>query len=87
MDHSGEIRTLAARPDGKAIATVSPDGIIRLWDALTSRLIARQQAPESRNGRFELAFHPAGTMLVSGLPRRRRCGGSMERRSSSRLSP
>jgi WD40 repeat protein/serine/threonine protein kinase len=67
MQHSDSVRALVARPDGKAIATMSQDGVIWLWDALTTRLIAKQQghAPALV---FQMAFHPAGTVLVSAAP-------------------
>jgi eukaryotic-like serine/threonine-protein kinase len=82
MDHSSEVRSLAARPDGKAIATVGPDGVVRLWDALNTRLIAKQQVLDSRNGRFELAFDPAGTTLALACP-----DGAVQRYNGATLEP
>jgi WD40 repeat protein/serine/threonine protein kinase len=64
MKHTEIVSTLAARPDGKAIATASTDGTIWLWDALTTRNIAKH-AGHDRALRFELAFHPSGSTLFS----------------------
>jgi WD40 repeat protein/serine/threonine protein kinase len=64
MNHSTEVRSLASRPDGKAFATIATDGVLRLWDAFTTRLIA-QQGGHNLSRRVELAYQPAGTMLVS----------------------
>ena len=54
---------MAARPDGKAIATVTVDGGVWLWDALTTRSIAHSPGHGAET-HFELAFNPAGTVLV-----------------------
>ena len=64
LQHSDFVRDLAARPDGKAIATVSQDGVVWLWDTLTMRLIAKQQGHESGR-QFDVVFNRAGTVLIS----------------------
>ena len=64
MQHGDGVRSIAARPDGKAIATVTADGAVWLWDASTTRSIAHAQG-HGAGTRFEILFNPAGTMLVS----------------------
>jgi WD40 repeat protein/serine/threonine protein kinase len=81
MKHTAEVRDLAARPDSKAIATVSFDGVVWLWDAVTTRPIAHSQGhPPGIN--FELAFNPAGTVLVTSA-----ADGSIRRWNGGTLEP
>jgi eukaryotic-like serine/threonine-protein kinase len=81
MEHSDGVRALAARPDGKAFATASGDGAVSLWDALSTRLIARQPA-HRQVARYELAFNPAGSVLVSSSQ-----DGTIRLYSGSTLDP
>ena len=65
MQHSAAVRRMAARPDGKAIATIDRRwrrlALGRLDDAL-DRSSASTCAPEPISS---FAFNPAGTVLVS----------------------
>ena len=65
MQHGAAVRAMAARPDGKAIATVDRRrrrlAVGRLDDALESRTPQGHGA----GSQFELAFNPAGTVLVT----------------------
>jgi eukaryotic-like serine/threonine-protein kinase len=81
MQHSAAVRAIAARPDGKAIATISADGGVWLWDALTTRSVAHQQA-HGAGTHFELAFNPAGTVLVSSA-----ADGTMRLWNGANLEP
>ena len=50
-------------PDGKAVASASRDGTIRLWDCATGRLI--KLLGRHKNAAFSLAFQPGGRELAS----------------------
>ena len=50
-------------PDGKAVASASRDGTIRLFDSATGRLI--KLLGRHKHAAFSLAFHPEGRELAS----------------------
>ncbi|MEA3209837.1 MAG: hypothetical protein QOE70_2894 [Chthoniobacter sp.] len=61
--HDGWIRQLAISPDGRHLATCGRDRFLRLWNAESGALAAEHQAGEDL---YAVAFHPTGTMVVSG---------------------
>jgi hypothetical protein len=61
--HGGMVRALAFSPDGKTIATCSPDRTVRLWDAATGR--ERALLKGHHNEVQSVAFSPDGTLLAS----------------------
>jgi WD40 repeat protein len=58
------LRALACRPGGGIVATGGGDGVVRLWDANTGKLL---NALVGHDGLVEeLAWSPNGTLLASG---------------------
>src|SRR5205085_2044823 len=55
-------QSVALAPDGKTIATGSPDGL-RLWDAETGQEIRRFDG--GMRGVVSVAFSPDGTLVVT----------------------
>src|SRR5207248_1360931 len=55
LQHSDQVRALAASPDGKLIATGCIDGMVHLWDAATGQL--KRKHP-SQNEICVVAFGP-----------------------------
>ena len=51
-------------PDGKILATSSPDGMIRLWDVATRQTIRLLSRPDVTLS--DVAFSPDGKILASG---------------------
>src|SRR4051794_10075152 len=46
LRHPGNVEDLAFAPDGKTLAAVGQDGVIRLWDVATGEQRARFPLPE-----------------------------------------
>jgi WD40 repeat protein len=59
------VRTLAASPDGKLLASSSLDDTVRLWDAATGQQIYRLPGHGELGGWRALAFTPEGKRLAS----------------------
>jgi WD40 repeat protein len=59
------VRTLAASPDGKLIASSSLDDTLRLWDAATGKQIYRLAGHGDMGGWRALAFTPDGKRFAS----------------------
>src|SRR4051812_44066695 len=62
--HTSGVRALGFSPDGKTLAAVQSDGVVRVWDLPTGRTVA------TLGGLGEvvrtLAFSPDGTTLATG---------------------
>lgn len=59
----GEVQALAWRPDGSQIAAFCNDGILKVWDAATSRELAVLRGHTQRL--YDLAWSPDGAYLAS----------------------
>jgi WD40 repeat protein/serine/threonine protein kinase len=62
--HTGAIWGVAYSPDGTRLATASPDGTVKLWDAITGQEVRTLKGHTSPV--FSVAFSPDGTRLASG---------------------
>ena len=63
FQHGGAILSLCYSPDGRAIASTSRDGSLRLWEAKTGRQIRRFEAGGVLNA---VVFSPDGKRLAAG---------------------
>jgi len=63
--HTSTVTSVAFSPDGKALASSSDDGTIRLWDLATHRQIGRPLTGGSGSV-LSVAFSPNGQTLASG---------------------
>jgi WD40 repeat protein len=60
--HNGEVVALEFSADGKALATTSRAGVVKLWDTATFKL---KQTPTGRQGGVDLVqFSPDGKTLI-----------------------
>ncbi len=62
--HDGWVRAVASNPDGKLIASVGNDLMVKLWNAGDGKLVREMRGHESHI--YNVAFHPDGKRLVSG---------------------
>jgi len=62
IGHAQEVTYVATSPDGRTVATTSPDGTLRLWRAGTGVATAQQIAAQTVNG---VAVTPDGSTVVS----------------------
>jgi len=62
--HSGWIRAVAVSPDGKLVASVGNDQIVRLWNHAEGTLL--RELPGHESHIYNVAFHPSGETLLSG---------------------
>jgi WD40 repeat protein len=58
-------QALAYTPDGRKLATISREGIVRIWDAGTGKLLHRLEAGGSPGLSYEVRFLDGGKTLVS----------------------
>src|SRR5262249_53132727 len=64
MEHKGWIHSLAFSPDGKALASVSDDETVRLWDVATGEELHHWLGHRKRV--FCVAISHDGKMVASG---------------------
>ncbi len=50
LEHDGPVRVVAWSPSGRAIATGSDDGIVRIWDSSSSSSARRRRSSSSTRG-------------------------------------
>lgn len=62
-DNPGDIKSLAFSPDGLRFASASSDGIVRVWETESRRLIWGKLAND--RGTNVVAFSPDGKLLLS----------------------
>jgi RNA polymerase sigma factor (sigma-70 family) len=61
--HAGAVKAVRFAPDGRAVASAGADGVIRLWEADTGRVL--QTLAGHRGPVHALAFAPDGKTLAS----------------------
>jgi len=61
--HPGEIKNLVFNRDGSRFASASSDGIVRVWETASHKLVWAKFANDE--GTNAIAFSPAGKILVS----------------------
>jgi WD40 repeat protein/tRNA A-37 threonylcarbamoyl transferase component Bud32 len=64
LDDTGMSYALAGSPDGALFATTGRDGMLRVWDAASYRLLLL--LPAHRQSAFALRFTHDGTAVISG---------------------
>lgn len=62
--HQGWVRAVASSPDGKIIASVGNDLVVKLWNAADGKLLREMRGHDSHV--YNVVFHPDGTRLVTG---------------------
>jgi WD40 repeat protein len=63
LEDPDAVTALAYSPDGKALASVGPDGILKLWNTATGKKCWAVRA--HRGDGFAVAYSPDGTLLAS----------------------
>src|SRR5262245_46022294 len=65
LRHESYVMCLAFSPDGKALATLSQQGRLRLWEVATGKLL---QQVEHQGNCTSVAFSPDGkTLAIAGF--------------------
>ncbi len=62
--HDGWLRKLAVSPDGKSLATVGRDGLLKLWNPETGKPTATIKGEDDL---LAVAFHPTGAVVTGDL--------------------
>lgn len=62
--HDGWIRSIAVSPDGKLVASVGNDLIVKIWNVADGKLVKELKGHESYI--YNVVFHPSGKTLVTG---------------------
>ena len=65
VGHQGYIWSIAISPDGTRIASGATDMTIRVWDAVSGRLLDDWVATEDNVAPLRVAFSPDGTQVLS----------------------
>ena len=64
--HVGGVPGVEFSPDGRTIASTGKDGMIRLWDSRTAKLLQVWEGQDPRQAGQTVAFSPDGRWLASG---------------------
>lgn len=62
--HEGWLRRLAVSPDGKTVATVGRDGLLKMWETEAGKPVSTLKGEDDL---LAVAFHPDGTPLTGDL--------------------
>ncbi|KAG2074043.1 WD40 repeat-like protein [Suillus decipiens] len=66
--HDGDevtVRTMSSSPNGKTVASGSQDGIVKLWDVETGKVVVKWKGPS--DSVKSLCWYPNGERVMSGL--------------------
>ena len=66
LGHGDEVRSMAFSPDGRVLASGSPDGTVRLWDLERPDAEPQVLAIQNRRRVRTVRFSPDGRSLASG---------------------
>ncbi len=75
--HSDGVLSLAFAPDSRTVATGGKDGMVRLWDVVTGKLL--REWDTAGYAVTALAFAPRGDLLSAGVVRRSEEGSSEQK--------
>jgi WD40 repeat protein len=70
LPHTGWVRSVSWSPDGNKLAAGTNDGTIRIWDAVSEKMLATFQGykhdDSSKNGIRSVSWSPDGSKLAAG---------------------